>query len=245
MDQKNVVLNMLVFANKIAEGADQSVLLKEAAALGFQKVEIRREYIKNSAIETAAIATVAKKLGLELFYSVPDEVFVNGEINPRLPEYLQEAQRMGITKIKWNIGDYAHFTGMLTALRPLLDYGIEINIENDQTQLSGKIQGIATFMKAIQQAQVAIGYVYDLGNWRYVGEDELQAAMTLQQYVRYIHLKDVKMVDDQPETVPLDAGELPWRKILEILPKDLPVAIEYPTSSQEEILFAKRLLEDE
>lgn len=245
MDYKNVVLNMLVYANKVADGTDQSVLLKEAADLGFQKVEVRREYIQNPEVERKAIAAAAKNLGLELFYSVPEEVFVDGKINPALTEYLKEAQEMGITKIKWNIGDFAHFQGDLKELEPLLDYGIEINIENDQTQVSGTLQAIETFMTNIEKAGVDIGYVYDLGNWRYVGEDELQTAEALKEYVRYIHMKDVKMVNDHPETVGLDAGELDWRKVLAILPKGLPVAIEYPTTSDREIVSAKQLLEDE
>ncbi|MEG2254125.1 MAG: sugar phosphate isomerase, partial [Vagococcus sp.] len=87
-------------------------------------------------------------------------------------------------------GDYAHFTGNLAELSPLTKMGVNVTIENDQTNTSGKIKAIQTFMKAVSNEGLKIGYVYDLGNWRFVGEDEEVAAEQLKQYVTYIHVKD-------------------------------------------------------
>lgn len=182
-------------------------------------------------------------MGLDLFYSVPDEVYVNGKINPKLEQYVIEAKQMGVKHIKWNIGDY-NGELYLNELKALLDRGIAISIENDQTQTSGTIVAIDTYMKAVTKAGVNIGYVYDLGNWRFVGEDERAAAELLKDYVQYIHVKDVQLVDQKPQAIGLDHGEIDWRKVLQILPQDVPVAIEYPTITTTEILEAKKLLEE-
>ena len=243
MDNK-LVLNFLVYADRVANGATQSELLQEISDLGFTQVEIRREYFKNIDSEIPVIQSEAKRLSLDLFYSVPDEVYVQGELNPKLEQYLSEAKQMGVKHIKWNIGD---FTGVLheNELKALLDQGIEISIENDQTQTSGTIDAIDRFMKAVKVAGLTIGYVYDLGNWRFVGENELEAAELLKDYVHYIHVKDVKYSEEQPVAAGLDHGLIDWRKALDLLPKDVPVAIEYPTTENSEILEAKDLLESE
>lgn len=242
MTGNKLVLNFLVFAERIANGALQGDLLQEISDLGFDKVEIRREYFKDLKKEVPVIRSAAERYGLELFYSVPDEVYINGEVNPKLADYLTEAKQMGVKHIKWNIGD---FNGELHAekLEALLDEGVEISIENDQTQTSGTIAAIDRYMKAVKQAGLNIGYVYDLGNWRFVGEDELQAAEQLKDYVHYIHVKDVSYVGEKPQAAGLDHGEINWRKVLTILPDNVPVAIEYPTNSNDEILEAKELLE--
>ncbi|SFH55194.1 Sugar phosphate isomerase/epimerase [Pisciglobus halotolerans] len=245
MKNKQLVLNLLVFAEKVQKGAVQSELIEEAVALGFRKIEVRREYFKDLASERADIKKLAEEYELELFYSVPDEVFVDGNVNPKLGDYLSEAKQMNIKHIKWNIGDFAHFKGDVTELKSLTEQGIAINIENDQTQTSGTISAIDTFMRAVKEAGVNIGYVYDLGNWRFVGENEKEAAEQLGKYVRYIHVKDVTYQDNKPQAAGLDHGEIDWRDILTLLPKDAPIAIEYPTTEKQEILEAKALLEEE
>ncbi|MGM0167001.1 hypothetical protein IGI39_001981 [Enterococcus sp. AZ135] len=239
-----LVLNFLVFADRVANGELQADLLQEIADLGFNQVELRREYFRDINEEIPVIESEAKRLGLQLFYSVPDEVYVDGTVNPKLEHYLVEAKKMGVKHIKWNIGD---FDGELhiKQLKELLDEGVEISIENDQTQTSGTIKAIDTYMKAVKNAGLTIGYVYDLGNWRFVEEDEVTAAKLLKSYVHYIHVKDVRYENQQPQAAGLDHGELPWRKVLQILPQDVPVAIEYPTTTNVEIQTAKKLLEDE
>ncbi|MGH1829861.1 TIM barrel protein [Enterococcus gilvus] len=244
MSDNKLVLNFLVFSDKVESGVLQSDLLQESADLGFQQVEVRREYFKDLENEIPVIQSEAQRLGLTLFYSVPDDIYVNGALNPKLMAYLKEAKQMGVKHIKWNIGD---FDGELhePELKALVDEGIEISIENDQTQTSGTIKAIDAYMKAVTNAGIAIGYVYDLGNWRFVGENEVRAAETLRNYVHYIHVKDVRYKGHQPQAVGLDHGEIDWRNVLKQLPQNVPVAIEYPTTENAEIVEAKELLEGE
>ncbi|BCA85214.1 hypothetical protein EsVE80_07370 [Enterococcus saigonensis] len=244
MEKNKIVLNFLAFAKKIENGAQQNELFAQIAALGFQAVEIRREYFKDITKEIPLIKKEAERLQLELFYSVPDEVYINGEVNPKLKRYIDEANSMGVKQIKWNIGD---FTGELhlKEMKALVDKGVAITIENDQTQTSGTIAAIKKYMTAVKATDLGIGYVYDLGNWRFVGQDEVKAAEELAEYVHYIHVKDVRYENDQPQATGLDHGVIDWRKVLGILPANLPIAIEYPTTTDEEILEAKLLLEEE
>lgn len=243
MDNERLVLNFLVYADRVADGTLQNDLLQEIAELGFSAVEIRREYFSDIEKEIPLIKSEAERLNLTLFYSVPDEVYVDGELNVNLEKYLLEASAMGVKYIKWNTGD---FTGELhvEGLKKLLSKGIAISVENDQTQTSGRVAPIERFLKALKKEGLNIGYVYDLGNWRFVGEDEVEAAERLKDYVRYIHVKDVTYVDNKPLAAGLNHGEIDWQEILRMLPKKIPVAIEYPTMRNSEIIEAKKLLEN-
>lgn len=239
MQQEQIVLNNLVYAKDVAAGASQLALLDKALALGITSVEVRREYFTDVLGEAPAIKAKAEANQMRLFYSVPAEVFVDGQVNPALQQYFDEAKALGIYAIKFNIGDFANFTGDLAAeLAPFTNQGMQVNIENDQTQVSGTLQPVQTFLAAVTAAGLQIGYVYDLGNWRFVGEDEILAAKTLAPYTQYIHVKDVAYVDDKPVAAPLNAGVLDWQQALAILPRDKPVAIEYPTDDTQTIADA-------
>lgn len=235
-----IVANLLLLADEWQSGKSQAELIPELIDLGFDTIEIRREYFRDFNKEIPEVAQLAKEHNLTLYYSVPDEVFVDGQVNPKLQSYLDEGKQLGIKKIKWNTGDFAHFDGDLAAaLNPLIAQGIEVNIENDQTQTSGTLAPVEKFLAAIKAAHVDLGYVYDLGNWPFVGENPVAAAKALTQYVRYIHVKDDITTGEKPVTVPLDEGDLPWREILDILPQDVPVAIEYPTTDHAVITTGK------
>lgn len=230
MRKEQIVLNNLVFRNDHEKGMQQLEMLKKAVSFGVSSVELRREYFDDIVKETPAIAQYAVDNKLRLFYSVPDEVFVNHRLNPKLAQYYDEAQALGVYAIKFNIGDFETLSSEdVSELNQLLARGIQTNIENDQTQVSGKIKAIEKFMSAVTENNLDIRYVYDMGNWRYVGEDEVVAAEKLTQYVRYIHVKDDQGHGDNLVTVPLNEGDIAWQSILNILPSNVPVAVEYPT----------------
>lgn len=234
MKKEQIVLNNLVFANDREKGMLQLEMLKKIVSFGIKSAELRREYFDDIAEETPAIAQYATENNVQLFYSVPDEVFVNHRINPKLAQYYDEAQALGIHAIKFNIGDFETLLPEdISKLNELLSRDIQTNIENDQTQVSGRIAAIEKFMTTITDAKLDIKYVYDMGNWRYVDEDENVAAKKLTKYVRYIHVKDDRGYGDNLVTVPLNSGDIAWQKIMEILPNDVPVAIEYPTDNDQ------------
>lgn len=240
-----VVLNLLVLDDLVKKGSKQSNLLRIASDLGFSFVEIRREYFQDIDNEIVDISSIANDLHLRLFYSVPANMFVDGNLNPELVNYLEEAKKMGIVSIKWNIGDFDENKVDIDALRKLTTYGIQITVENDQTILSGSSTAIQKFLQFVEKHQLDIGYVYDMGNWRYIGEHEENGAQQLAKYCRYIHVKNVDRNEkNQLTTIDLDKGLIDWQNILNILPANVPVAIEYPIAEHGEIQRVKKLLED-
>jgi sugar phosphate isomerase/epimerase len=91
---------------------------------------------------------------------------------------------------------------------------------------------------------INIGYVYDVGNWSWVDEDEFDNANVLKEFARYVHLKDVKKISNGNLTLPLDEGNINWRKALRILPKGINVGLEYPCGNNSIVKEGiKKLLE--
>ncbi|GAK31795.1 sugar phosphate isomerase [Weissella oryzae SG25] len=237
MNVAQIVLNNLVFDKEHQAGENQLTMLKKALEFNISQVELRREYFFDIENEIKDIKNFTNTHGIKLFYSVPDELFINGELNTKLDMYFAEAQAMGVSVIKFNIGEFddirAKQLEKLAMYSKILD---QMNIENNQIKSMGSISAIQKFMEIMVEHDLAIGYVYDMGNWRYVGENEMKAAQALRQYVKYIHVKDGLGFASDSKTVPLGQGEIDWPAILAILPKMLPVALEYPVNSDLEII---------
>lgn len=246
MEIEQIVLNNLVFDKEHRAGENQLAMLKKALGFNISQVELRREYFFDIESEINDIKDFVTAHAIKLFYSVPDELFIKGELNPKLDMYFAEAQAMGISAIKFNIGEFDDIRPeqleKLAMYSKILD---QMNIENNQIKTMGSISAIQKFMEIMTEHDLAIGYVYDMGNWRYVGEDEMKAAQALAKYVKYIHVKDGLGFASDSKTVPLGQGEIDWLAILEILPKTVPVALEYPVNSNLEITDGIERLEAE
>lgn len=240
--QQAIFLNLLVFDSDFQSGSSQVDLVRKAIDLGFTHIEIRREYFRDVDTEFQQIKELVNTFNLTLFYSVPDQLYVDSKLNPKLTTYLDEAFLLGVTQVKWTIGDFDTELHQ-NELKALLKKGVKITVENDQTQESGKIAAIESFMKQIKTTSLPIGYVFDLGNFRFVGETETDALDKLAPYITYLHLKDVTYQNEQPLAIDLDSGVIDWRSVLHLLPS-IPVAIEYPTSSTDAILQAKEKIQE-
>ncbi|KRN76977.1 sugar phosphate isomerase/epimerase family protein [Weissella minor] len=236
MRKEQIVLNNLVFNKEHAAGEKQITMLQNALDFGITSVEIRREYFYDIASEMNDIKKFAEENDIKLFYSVPEALFINNELNAELETYFDEAEQMGIYAIKFNIGEFNEITtDELATLNQFTTRLDQVNIENNQIKSMGSVAAIERFMKLMIDNHISIGYVYDMGNWRYVSDNELSAARALAGFVKYIHVKDAIGTGNQTKTVPLGEGHIHWRNILNILPKDVPVAIEYPVTSSEQI----------
>lgn len=211
-------------------------------------IEVRREYIKDFPTELVKINSQRNNMNLLVNYSVPDELFLkDGSINPKLSEYFEEGQKMGVEKIKFNIGNFENFDGDLKKAfenYPLKD--IQLNVENDQTSESGNIDNILNFLKEVKKANLNIGYVYDLGNWAFTQQNADVAAEKLGRYVDYIHLKNSKLTTNGwVTTEDLNDGMFDVKYILNELPKDADIALEFPMKNDNQIERQVRLLKDE
>lgn len=230
MNKKLLVINTLVFLNQLQDGVPQCEMLDTIHRLGVEKAEVRREFIKDFSVELVDIKKKAGHLGMELFYSVPDVLYKNGELQYETMEiFFKEAFAMGCSNVKMNIGNYHSVTlkdvSMVTKLCD--QYLVKLTIENDQTEENGRISKIASFIEMFQQLGGKITVTFDIGNWIWQKEDPMENAKKLKENVTYIHLKDV-LGKENPKAVFLNEGDLPWKSILQQLPQDVPLALEYP-----------------
>ena len=230
MGKNNIVINTLVFLEELNNGVKQSKLLKNIYDLGITKAEIRREFIKDFEVELQEIKNVSEELQMELYYSVPKYLYVDGELKAdEIEECFKEAYKMNCRNVKLNIGDYHHISfENVYKINSLCDkYTIMLTIENDQTEENGRSNKIKEFLESAEDVGMKVSGTFDVGNWLWQEEDPTESAHKLKPYITYIHLKDVYM-KDKPQAAMLDQGIIPWRNVLGVFDKKIPVAIEYP-----------------
>jgi sugar phosphate isomerase/epimerase len=227
---ENIVINTYAFLDDLKAGMPQAEMLKKISTLGIKKVEVRREFIKNFKKELNDIKNTSDRLGLEVFYSVPDTLFKGGILQTEaIKNYCCEAKTMGCRNIKFNIGEYNLITNEdINEINSLSesDY-IKFTIENNINEVEGKSKKIKNFMDECKRLNLKIKCTFDVGNWIWQNEDPEKNAQLLKDEVTYIHLKDVS-IENGPKAVLLDEGVIPWKRILRVFKDDLPVAIEYP-----------------
>lgn len=244
-----LILNTWIFEADVQKGVTQAELVDRVAALGADGIEVRREYFKDLDTELPEVAKKAREHNLIVNYSVPDVVFEDdGSVNPKLGQYFKEGQTLGLKKIKFNTGHFDKFTGDLKeefSKFPLDE--IEMNVENDQTPVSGTVSAIKTFLDAAHKAGLnSLGYVYDLGNWAFTHGDADKAAKELAPYTHYIHLKNTIDNDGELSTSDdLDEGMFDWRSLIKELPSDQYYALEYPMATDKQISDQIKLFRSE
>lgn len=239
----NLVFNTLVSQDKVKSGLKQIDLFDDILSLGFNNIEVRREYFLDIDKEILGIRKFAERKNITLFYSIPDQVFLdNGELNPKIFKYFEESERLNAINVKMTIGNYKD-PSQLSQLSFINNQPFKFTIENDQTQESGTISKINKFLQEAKQANLNIGYTFDLGNFRYIQESEVDAANILGSYVSYIHLKNVVKNNGELIATSLEKGIIDWKSIVKKLPTDLPIALEYPSNDNDEISRDKQSIE--
>ncbi|NMF06699.1 sugar phosphate isomerase/epimerase family protein [Clostridium beijerinckii] len=228
-------INLLVFKNELDKGIKQQQILEQIEALGVHIAEIRRECLKNLAEEILIINKLAKKFGIELYYSVPEKVAFEKKLNPDINVYFEEAKLMGATHIKFNIGDLVDLSlDEIKKLRDIIDkFEIKVTIENDQTPENGNLKCVVNAIDIINKNSLPIGYTFDLGNWYWQNEDPENAFDILRSAITVFHLKNVEFLNNKPTTTLLSKGQINWKAMLKKLSNNVPVIIEYPIRNED------------
>src|SRR4051794_9343775 len=100
MNNKQLVMNTYVFEELMKEGQFQIEWLEAIKDLGIDTVEIRREYLRD-ADELGELKAKAEKLGMTLFYAVPDVLFEGVLMEERkLAKYFEEYDQLGAKQFK-------------------------------------------------------------------------------------------------------------------------------------------------
>lgn len=233
MQLNPVSISLSSFGADAVRERGQVVYIPLLAVAGASRVEWREELFEREPNPTM-LAGVAEAYGLQQLYSCPLELWrEDGELEPEVIERMQMAASMGAVALKVSLGHWQPKCD-LKLLKPLLEQGPELYVENDQTLHGGNLERLLAFFQAAQQQGVAPGMTFDIGNWQWQGESAEQAALRLGRWVRYVHCKAVKRREDgRLLAVPPQESDLQqWRELIRHFPARVPLAIEYPLAGK-------------
>ena len=229
VEPNRIVLNTLIAQAAHDQGVDQITITKQLLGLGITNFELRREYLRFTLPELAALNQLRLANRLTFFLSVPADLFVDGHVTQDLLQYVAEAQALGVSYLKFNLGQFTdQSVAELPYLAKVVPDSIQLNIENDQTIQNATLAPLLNFFKVAKDNQVNIGFVNDLGNWVYTNQDEDETTKALLPYTRYVHLKGYQVEDGKPTTTSFVGSQLDWQNLLKQFDQTLPIALEYP-----------------
>lgn len=235
MDKSKLVINTLVFIEDLKNGVPQSLIMDKLKELEIKNVEIRREFIKDFNKEVLEIKEKSKVHDMRLFYSVPEWIYEEGNLRATdIESYFKEAYEMNCNNIKMNIGEIKEVSKEdIEKINGLCEkYDIRLTVENDQTAENGRSEKIYDFLTKVKNLGGNISFTFDVGNWIFQEEDPVKNAELLSSFVIYVHLKNI---GKKRNNVLIDQGVLDIKKIVDLLPKNLPMALEYPCETKEQL----------
>lgn len=239
--QPQVLISLSSFGRELAMAHGQAALAEIVAQAGADGVEFRGELQRQEAGEIEAQRTVAQTHGLVTVWSSPEGLWdANGVLDEAaLARAFDTARALGAYRVKMSLGGFP-VGGDLTALAPWVQRdGIELVVENDQTESAGTRQPLQDFFARTQALGWRIPMTFDMGNWHWTGEDPVLCADDFSAYVGYVHAKGVLRRLADWIAVPLSESQAAWRAVLRRLPADVPRAIEYPLQGDDLIAVTR------
>ncbi|CAH3556470.1 TPA: sugar phosphate isomerase/epimerase [Klebsiella oxytoca] len=241
MARKIIVVTAAYGNDHVKALGGQSAVLPFIAGSGADGVEIRRElFTPDELSRLAELAADIERRGLLVCYSAPEALFAaDGSLNPRLSDFLLEAQTLNALWLKLSLGHFSHHDD-LEALREILqESGMAVVVENDQTDC-GQLAPMQRFKAACRVNQLPITLTFDMGNWLWVGDSPEEAARHLAPAVSYIHVKAAEPHHSQFRAVPPDEASARWLALLNNLPADAPRGIEFPLTGHDLTAVTRR-----
>jgi sugar phosphate isomerase/epimerase len=230
-----VLISLSSFGAAEVRRHGQAWFTRLAAQAGADGVEVRGELLVDADAELPAIAQAAS--GMQRVYSSPDGLWsADGALDrAALERGLARARVLEAPRLKMSIGGWrSAFATPLAGLRDrLADTPVELVIENDQTAAAGTQGALARFLEASDNAGLALGLTFDIGNWHWSGECPQAAAAAFAPRVRYVHCKGVQRQPHRWVAVPIADSAAPWRALLRAMPAGVPWAIEYPLAGDD------------
>lgn len=251
-------INTVMYVDAMNEGTPQSALLEPIAAY-FPIAEVRREFIAGGndadpafAAEIDAIRSGVRMFNLRMYYSVPEDFCIDGAVNPRLDQYIREANAITAMGMKFAVGDVPNtpLDALREAAARIRRSGVTVTIENDQSADHGSLDWALTSLRRLREADAAdIAFCYDCGNWVWAGVDPDEAfdALLARDAIGEYQIKNVNRPGEPNHPAPalLNDGMVDWAAQIRRLPADVPVTLEYPAPLElidSEVSIAKRTL---
>ena len=224
-----IFINTMTLGEKYNKPFNQVEMIKELIANGYKNIEVRRDFITRIAQEIFEISELARENKVTIYYSVQDTLYKNFTLNKNaINQYIDEARILGAESIKFSIGTYAGYNkGDNEYIKDVLNTGIKIYVENDKSFENGRIDKLTRFLKDSKTYGNNIRASFDIGNWLWAGEEPESCSEILKEYVDYVHLKDVKIVDGKYCITKLGDGIVNWRYFNDLF-KGNDIGLNYP-----------------
>lgn len=244
MKKEDIIINTIVFKESLDNGISQLELLDKIHDLGLRKVEIRREFLQKIPNDLHAIKQRADKLNLELYYSVNEDLFVNGKVNPELPQLFEELDILDAPFIKLNTGSAEGInTSTWDELKQITATSKPIKVENNQDPINARIENCKKVMEEIVEHNLPISFVFDTANWVFVGDEVSDAFAKLGRYTSYLHCKNYTYIGNDLTLTTLFNGKIDILDLISQFPNVRYLALEYPTSEASLLEDVKELIE--
>ncbi|MCD7036543.1 hypothetical protein LRR81_20040 [Metabacillus sp. GX 13764] len=214
--------------------------IKEAGGDG---VEIRRELL-TEADDLDEIGNQLTLLGLQCFYSAPCDLWLeDGCLNEaQLLTVLAEAEALGASLVKVNLGSYRKEACDMAEMKALLNRPFQLTVENNQTEAGGTLPPFTAFFQAAREYSLPVKMTFDLGNWKTCDEDSREAYASLKNEIAYLHLKDVRKRESGWASASLSHESMEFCREMARELTDVPLAPEYPLTDKKELKESIRLL---
>lgn len=219
-----VMLNTAVFLTEMNDGQSQINLLKNLTQ-PIDGFEVRGEFFKDDkADELQQLMTLAQEKSYDFYYSIPETLFTNGELNEHLAEHFRIASEYKIDSLKISLGVVNLPTPeQVTVLNNLIEVtGVNLTIENEPNP-NGTIEHLVDVCRTLTELGFLGGYTFDAGNWYWINEDPIAAMNALAKYTTVLHLKNIH----NQETTLLDTGDTDWHVLCDKVTDSTPIILEY------------------
>lgn len=209
----NFIINTAGFKKPDDSTLDQKAVISKACELGFSAIEIRNELLNGTEKELINIASEAKRIGIQVYYSVGAVLFRDNALNSDLKRYLTQMRMLGSNHLKMNLGQFKkNQNHLIDELNSYLDGTFELSIENNQTSIESNLSETIDFFKQIKNSNVY--YCFDLANWEWLDSSVDEATKALESMTKYLHLKNVTEVNGKKVVTTLEKGNLDWQKLV-------------------------------
>lgn len=211
--------------------------LAVAASAGAAGFEVRRELF---ASDDEAVPHALRELGAAIatlrmwsVYSTPATLYTDdGALDiAALTLALDEARALGARFVKLQLGGFTD-NPQTAELAACLgnDKLPRLLVENGQLPIGGTLTQFTTLFDALDRdgQPDLVGMTFDVGNWRWPGEDPVKAATPLARHVEYVHCKSVTGEGARRFAVAPAVDDPLCAAVLPLLPRDVPRGIEFP-----------------
>lgn len=222
----SVSINTAIFLDQLQAGTSQLDCAKTLVGKPIDNLEVRGEFFKSEtkADELAQLDALCQANHWGFYYSIPEALFDQGQLNTKIADDLEMASRYHIQGLKISLGDpkgvcandLHEFAIWLEAAKT------KLTVEN-QPNANSQLPLFTKQVKQLCAYEPRLGYTFDSGNWYWIDTDPAVAFNALASLITVFHLKDIADRD----TVMLDHGATDWRAMLNQLADSIPIFLEY------------------